>query len=129
AMANRPSRSRPTRRRRRPKNRKSESAFGRCNRARRKSSRGGCARSSLKAKRLEKVSGEWGVGIDYLSFPTPHSPLPLVSRRRFGLAFVRVEPVEDVFERRDDYVAVIAAGDFDVFDLDAKVFAGLDHFS
>ena len=43
----------------------------------------------------------------------------LISRRRFGTAFVRVEPVEDVFERRDDYIAVIAAGDFDVFDLDA----------
>src|SRR5215510_5086206 len=53
----------------------------------------------------------------------------LTGRRRFGPAFVRVEPVEDVFERRGDNVAVIAAGDFDVFDLDAKLLAGLDHFS
>ena len=65
--------------------------------------------------------------------PTPHSPLPTadcplptatIGRRRFGPAFVRVEPVEDVFERRNNHVAVIAAGDFDVFDLDAKLFAG-----
>src|SRR4030095_9680536 len=38
-------------------------------------------------------------------------------------------PIEDVFEGGRDHVAVIAAGDFDVFDLDAELLAGLDHFS
>src|SRR5262249_49824605 len=71
------SKSRPTRRRRRPKNKRSESAFGRCNRARRKSSRGGCARSSLKTRRPEMGSGQWAalLAIHY-PLSTAHYPLP-----------------------------------------------------
>ena len=41
----------------RPKNRRSESACGRCSREKPRSSRGGCARSSVEAKQPER--GEW----------------------------------------------------------------------
>src|SRR5262249_13167138 len=57
-MANPPSRSPPVRRLRGPRNRRSGSLCGRCNRARPRSSRGDYAKSSTEAKQPEKRGRE-----------------------------------------------------------------------
>src|SRR5262249_15945356 len=49
--------------------------------------------------------------------------------RVFGLAPMRIEPVEDVFESRHGNSHVCSAGDFDIFDFHSYLFAGLNHIA
>lgn len=57
--------------------------------------------------------------------------LLLSAARRFGggdrLSFVGIKPIENLFLSRYGDVRMIAAGNFDIFDLDAEFLRGFDH--